>query len=387
MLRSLLTRSGLAGYIGRLWQPDVESALKPVRKDVRLLLNRIEGLEAALADARRQAARADRIAAQVKLAAVLDRRQSGTLARVGELLDPARIGGHVRAAIESATMILEPYEHIVVDALLPQDVYDLLIEAIPPEPFFDDHDPVKRNLRFPMDLGPMLGSAVWGFFDEVVTDQMIRPAVLERLRDPLHRHYDMLFGPECRARAAAMPHGVHSGRLMLRRRGYHLDPHRDPKHAMVTCLVYFAKPGDDEAYGTAIFDVADDGEADYKQTYYPAQAGRTCTLVKVVPFRPNRMLVFLNSRGAHGVTIPADAPESVERYSYQFYIGPEKEALGALIRQLPDARRRMWQSKDRLEAPAPTAVDRPSSSPEGIRNPQEPGSRNQESGFRKQESG
>jgi hypothetical protein len=355
MLRGLLTRSGLAGYVGRLWRPDVEDALKPVRKDVRLLLNRLEGLEASLADARARAERADRVAAQVKLAAVLDRQQSRTLARAGELLEPARIARHVRAAIDSAAMILEPYEHIVVDALLPQDVYDLLIEAIPPEPFFDDHDPIKRNLRFPMDLGPMLSATVWGFFDQVVTDQMIRPAVLERFRDPLHRYYDSLFGAECRARAAAMPHGVNSGRLMLRRRGYHLDPHRDPKHSMLTCLVYFARPGDDDAYGTTIFDVADDGDADYKQTYYPEQAGRTCTLVKVVPFRPNSMLVFLNSRGAHGATIPPDAPESLERYSYQFYIGPEKEPLGALIRQLPDARRRMWQNKDSLDLRSITA--------------------------------
>jgi hypothetical protein len=355
MLRALLTRSGLAGYIGRLWRPDVEDALKPVRKDVRFLLSRVEELEASLADARQRAARADRIAAQVKLAAVLDREQSQTLARMGELLDSTRVARHVRAAIESAAMVLEPYEHIVVDALLPQDVYDLLIEAIPHEPFFDDHDPVKRNLRFPMDLGPALTATVWGFFDHVVTDQMIRPAVLERFRDPLHRHYDSIFGAEWRARAAAMPHSVNSGRLMLRRRGYHLDPHRDPKHSMLTCLAYFARPDDDEAYGTEIFAVANDGDADYKQTYYPEQAGHTCTLVKVVPFRPNSMLVFLNSRGAHGATIPVDAPESLERYSYQFYIGPEKESLGALIRQLPEARRRMWQNKDSRDARATTA--------------------------------
>ena len=346
MLRSLLTRTGLAEYLGRLWRPDLEEALKPVRKDVRLLISQVEALQATLERTQQLAARADRIAAQVKLAAVLNREQCHTVTRAGELLDSARVAAHVRASIESAPIILEPYEHMVVDDLLPKDVYDLLIEAIPPEPFFDDHDPIKRNLRFPMELGPALSAMVWGFFDEVVTEQMIRPAVLARFRDPLERHYDSIFGVEHCARAALMPHRVNSGRLMLRRRGYHLDPHRDPKHSMLTCLVYFARPGDDEAFGTQIFSVADDTDADYKQTYYPEQAGHPCTLVKVVPFRPNSMLVFLNSRGAHGASIPADAPESLARYSYQFYIGPEKEALGALVRQLPDARRRMWQSKD-----------------------------------------
>jgi hypothetical protein len=281
---------------------------------------------------------------------VLNREQCQTVARAGDLLDSARVASHVHAAIASAPILLEPYEHAVVERLLPSDVYDLLIDAIPPEPFFDDRDPIKRNLRFPMELGPTLSSMVWGFFDEVVTDQIIRPAVLERFEEPLGRHYDSIFGPECRARAAAMPHRVNSGRLMLRRRGYHLDPHRDPKHSMLTCLVYFARPGDDEAFGTEIFSVANDSDADYKQTYYPEQAGHACTLVKVVPFRPNSMLVFLNSRGAHGATIPADAPESLERYSYQFYIGPEKDSLGTLVRHLPDARRRMWQSKDSRDA-------------------------------------
>ena len=62
------------------------------------------------------------------------------------------------------------------------------------------------------------------------------------------------------------------------------------------------------------------------------------------------MLVFLNSRGAHGATIPADAGNDLERYSYQFYVAPENAALGALIRELPRDRRTMWQNKNRIGA-------------------------------------
>src|SRR5215510_9566623 len=352
MLRSLLTRVGLTGHVGKLWRPDVDEALKPVRKDVRLLLNQVEELQASLEQTRQLAARADRAAAQMKLAAVLNRAQCEKVARVSELLEPTRIAKHIRAAIASTPIVLEPYEHMVVEGLLPPDVYELLIEAIPPEPFFDDHDPIKRNLRFPMELGPTLSAVVWGFFDDVVIQQMICPAVLERFRTPLLRHYDSIFGQEFRARADAMPHHVNSGRLMLRRRGYHLDPHRDPKHAMLTCLAYFARPDDDERFGTQIFSVDDDEDSNYKQTYYPEQAGRRCTLVKVVPYRPNSMLIFLNSRGAHGASIPGSASEALERYSYQFYIGPAKEPLATLIRQLPDDRRRMWQNKGSATAPA-----------------------------------
>jgi hypothetical protein len=58
--------------------------------------------------------------------------------------------------------------------------------------------------------------------------------------------------------------------------------------------------------------------------------------------------VFLNSRGAHGATIPDDAPDTLERYTYQFYVAPENAALGALIRELPAERRAMWQNRNRV---------------------------------------
>jgi hypothetical protein len=145
---------------------------------------------------------------------------------------------------------------------------------------------------------------------------------------------------------------------MLRSAGYHLGPHRDPKRSMLTCLLYLARPGDSETYGTQIFRVADDGDASYKQTFYPEQEGHACELVKVVPFKANSMLAFLNSRGAHGVTIPADAPPDLERYSYQFYIAPKNEELSALIKALPPERRQMWRNKADWQA-AGTADVRP----------------------------
>ena len=139
---------------------------------------------------------------------------------------------------------------------------------------------------------------------------------------------------------------------MLRRPRYHLSPHRDQKRSMLTRLLYLTRQGDNEAHGTQLFRVIDDREASYKQTYYPGADGCRCELATVVPFRPNTMLVFLNSRGAHGATIPADAGDDLERYSYQFYVAPENTALGALIRELPLERRTMWQNKNRIEVAA-----------------------------------
>jgi hypothetical protein len=348
MLKRLLGQSSLVTRIRGAWQRDADVALKPLRKEIRRLSREVEALHAELRDTSIRAARGDRYASQLRLREEIDARQQDQLASLPTLLDESRIGRHISQAIGSATMHTDPFEHIVVEHVLPPEVYELVLAAMPPEVFFDDHDPIKRNLVLPIIFGPALARHVWNFVDGTVAARLIRPAIVAKFHEPLQQHYDTVFGSPFRAQANAMPHVSGSGRLMLRRRGYHLPPHRDPKRSLLTCLLYLARPGDSETHGTQLFRVLDDREASYKQTYYPGADGARCELVTVVPFRPNTMLVFLNSRGAHGATIPADAGESVERYSYQFYVAPENAALGTLIRRLPPERRVMWQNKNRL---------------------------------------
>ena len=319
--------------------------VRALQRDLSRLRERVDGLEAAQQALVETARRADRTSMQVKLVARLDRAQRQVVDHLQALLDETRISDHVRRAVAAAPMMTDPYEHIVIERLLPDDVYELLIRAIPPAEFFDDQDRIKQNLTFPVEYGPALTTAVWGYMDEVIARCIIRPAVFERFHEPLQAHFTSMFGVEFLDRANALPQAASGGRLMLRRPGYHLDPHRDPKRSMLTCLMYLARDGDSEEHGTQIFRVHDDEEADYKQTYYPGAAGHACELVKVVPFRPNTMLVFLNSRGAHGASIPADAPASLERYAYQFYVAPLNESLSALIKSLPPEPRARWRNK------------------------------------------
>ena len=73
---------------------------------------------------------------------------------------------------------------------------------------------------------------------------------------------------------------------------------------------------------------------------------RRCRQVSTVAFKRNRALIFLNSRGAHGATIPADAePEALQRYIYQFRIGPEATHMAALTASLSPDRRAYWEGK------------------------------------------
>lgn len=336
--------TGLAD-IRKALRQDVREAAQLLRDDIQRVERQVAQLDARLKEVGEQSARAEQMASQVKSTLRLNESHAGALGTLDTVLDEERITSYVRKAIAAAPLQTDPFPHIVVERLFPVDVYKMLLKAIPPPAFFSDRDPLKQNLRTPMEFGPELSVRALGFLEEAIARRIIRPAVLEKFQEPLRQHYDTIFGPGFRERASQMPQAVSGGRVMLRRPGYHLSAHRDPKRAMLTCLLYLAHSSDSETYGTHIYRVLDDGEAGYTQTYYPEQDGRTCELVKMVPYRPNTMLVFLNSGGAHGATIPEDAPRDLERYAYQFYLGPEGEALEALIHDLPPERQAMWRSR------------------------------------------
>jgi len=351
MLRDVLRRSKFASRLRAVWRHEADEALKPLRKEVRRLTGKVDALHTALQHTSARAARGDRSAAQIRCIMELDAQQHEQLASLPTLLDERQIQTHVAQAISAAELRSEPFEHLVAEEILPPAVYDLLLGAMPPVVFFDDHDPIKQNLVFPITFGPALPRKVWNIVDTMIARRCIQPAVLKKFHQPLQDHYDTIFGSAFRAQANALPKLSSGGRLMLRRPGYHLAPHRDPKRSMLTCLLYLARPGDDEAHGTQLFSISKDQEASYKQTYYPGADGSTCELETMVPFRPNTMLVFLNAHGAHGATIPLDAIDALERYSYQFYVAPDNAALGELIRQLPRDRRTMWQNKNKVTTP------------------------------------
>ena len=59
--------------------------------------------------------------------------------------------------------------------------------------------------------------------------------------------------------------------------------------------------------------------------------------------RANTLLAFLNSAGAHGASIPADAqPANLERYVYQFRLGPDAQAIKRLLEPMHPDQRRRW---------------------------------------------
>jgi hypothetical protein len=323
----LRLRQALLPDFERRWTRDIESSLGDIRAQC-------AAMEAELAELRA-------FKRHVTVAEWSDR-GAPLLARV-DAISLSAVRNHVTAAIASAEVVSEPTTHMVVDEILPAEVYELLAGAIPPTDLFPDRDPVKRDFEMSaLDAAPPLTSRMWRLFDERIVAAIVAPLVFERLREAVVDHYAETGGAAFGREAAAIPHRTFAGRIQLRRPGYHLKPHLDPKRVAITGLFYFPRAGDSGDYGTQFFAVDRPFVASGMSTFFPDSIGARCTLARTVPYRANSMLVFVNSRAAHGAELPLDASLR-ERYAYQFYVKPNDNELKKLLRSLPAEARASWE--------------------------------------------
>lgn len=210
--------------------------------------------------------------------------------------------------IVTAPLLLDPGPHVIVPDVLAAERYAELVNALPLPTEFEVADKYKSNFDPATSPGTSKGSLAWRLFEQMAIIDILAPLLAARFSQVLDTEGARAF----------------RGRLMLRRPGYNLKPHRDTKAAVITGLIYFARPGDSQEFGTDLYRVDHDVPAPSTKTFYPAQeGGATVTLVKSVPFVGNTLLAFANVEGmAHGAAIPKDSTQR-ERYAYQFYVGRE----------------------------------------------------------------
>jgi hypothetical protein len=346
LLQRLLTRSGILPVLRSHWRADQAAASDKLEKRLEKHLSQLRSDIARLStELTKRMPQAESLPNSAERVATIERDvrlMRETLARdiahrrhnvdSAAQFAAAGIAAHVRNAIAGAQVQTDPSVHILIDDLLPRDTYRALTDGIPPPIFFSQKDDTKQNLRLSnLHIAPALTIRMLTFLEEALIPRMMVPALLEKLTPYIRDFYIREYGSERGPALAAIPHEATRGRLMLRRPGYHLDPHLDPKRVVFTCLLYFARPGDSEAFGTTFYRMSGTPNIDRTNTFYPETQGIRCDPVKMVPFRPNSAVAFLNWGGAHGADIPKDAPKDTERYSYQFYVSPEPAALAALV--------------------------------------------------------
>jgi hypothetical protein len=321
-------KTALLPELRRAWSKDVDASVKTLQRE----LSRVQAELSSLREAHDALAVKEWMQGREPMLASLDERLR---------LEPIR--AHILNVVERAQVSNDPTTHAVMENILPSDFYELVNAAIPPAELFPSRDPVKQDFHIDEHLGtaPALTQRVWKFFDEDVVAGVLAPALHQRFHAAVVEHYAETARGDFGVRAAAIPHRGFAGRLHLRRPGYHLKPHLDPKRVVITGLVYFARPGDSEAYGTQLFRVGRPFTSSTMGKFYPEDEGLPVELARTVPFRPNTLLAFVNSRAAHGATLPPDAPLR-ERYAYQFYVKPRDGDLKKLLLELPPESRSNW---------------------------------------------
>ena len=259
-------------------------------------------------------------------------------------IDHAHVRAHVRAVVAAAPLESDPCPHIVLDGLLPDDAYDALVAAIPP-PLFFEHLPVERqDLKIPFMFTPRYQREVWQAFEDRIVMNVLMPALSDKFQNDL----DLLVRTnwpsvvDSMADAGISLHLV-AGRVMRRRPGYEIKPHRDPRWTFLTCILYLTKRDDRQLYGTQLCRLQQERESPSRSPLWIDE--REVEVVRDVPGRPNSAMVFLNSTGAHRASIPADAPPETDRYIYQVRFGPERSVRDALIARLPAETAQRWIQK------------------------------------------
>ena len=258
---------------------------------------------------------------------------------------------HLRDAVAAATLETDPGPYMVIQDVLPSDMYALLLDTMPPPDGFDIADSVKANFDPERTtIAPERSRETWLWFQRDVVDGVLTPMLLDRFQPHLAEAYRDFFGPDLAGDALRLPKHAFRGRLMLRRPGYRLKPHRDMRIAALTGLIYFARPGDSAQYGTDLYRIDNDQQAPTMKTFYPESCGAIAKHVRAVPFVGNAALIFMNAPGmAHGASIPRDATQAT-RYAYQFYIGPPKDDYGRLIRRMTPAQQAAYGAAGAAES-------------------------------------
>jgi hypothetical protein len=253
LLERLLFRSGVLPYLRRQWRADQQQAESKaegrVLKRLDELANRLEATSALADDL-------DALQQEVRLlrAAALFNAQHPERRHAPDALDHDRVVAHVGRAVEAAAFDAQPMPHLVLSDVMPPETYAALLDAIPPREFFSQKDEKKQNFRLsPGDVVPEWTLTAVRFLEESIIRSALVPALLRTFMPHIRDVYAASYGPAIGARVADVPHAATAGRLMLRRPGYHLNPHLDPLRVIVTCLIYFARPGEDEALGTTFF--------------------------------------------------------------------------------------------------------------------------------------
>ena len=115
--------------------------------------------------------------------------------------DSNRLAAHAAAAVARTPLQLDPFPHVVIENLLPEDAADELVGALPSSVFFKKNA-MRHQLQVPFVFAPAYSRLVWSIFFEKVITETLLPALTEKFRPALD-DFVRTHWPHLRSMAAA----------------------------------------------------------------------------------------------------------------------------------------------------------------------------------------
>lgn len=231
------------------------------------------------------------------------------------MTDEARIIDHIKARLDATEVERHPFAHCVVSNLLPDDVYDEILQNWPPQNLSKVSNWVSRKEihvaqsleHFPVAIQPTWRKVVsWS--------QVARDLVFEKLRPYLGEKFVPLLGSKRaselklhRQRGPAAFIATYTGALSMK-------THVDHPYIAINGFLYVSERDQDEHdLGTVLYKSfglsLPSNDLNLPETFLQRYTER----VKSVPYRRNSYLAYVNSPFAfHGVD-PADIGDRVRR--------------------------------------------------------------------------
>ena len=180
----------------------------------------------------------------------------------------------VREKVSDAEIKRDPFPHMVIPDLLPEEFFRQLEETIPPLEAFESKNDTMSNLPIGdgneyFEAAPDEFKLIWRQFRDDVLRDTIAPILLDRLQVDIREKFASLFSPEIADEVFVNGLVSKSGRIMARMPGYDLGPHTDPAHFAVTCLLYFTNADDADTGALCFYRPERRPELLTTSTYYP----------------------------------------------------------------------------------------------------------------------
>lgn len=357
-LRSRLSRyhpGRIARALGRLADVDdlakrVKQSDKDTDRQLQALDSRLDAIESSMAAHATALGMLPKLETRIEQCLEVlraDAKYAGRLQTLSDRLSAPQVIAHVRAAVEQTPLGLDPFPHIVIDDLLPDDIYSEVVSAMPDAVFFKREDVSRQEMQVPFTFAPAYSQMVWDFFYEQAIERALMPALVARFQPALDAFVARYWPALGTWASAGIDLQVTNSRLLLRRPGYEIKPHRDPRWAFFTSIVYLQKRGTLHQYGTQLYRMKQEREASHSSPFWSDYD--ECELVKDVPASRNRVLTFMNHTGLHAASVPADAPADLQRFIYQVQMGPGPETRERLMAALSPEIRPAWESAPKRE--------------------------------------